>query len=136
MSCKSAIYTANETVTSGIASGSVLPLGNIVRRFGQNINLSGNGILLSGQGYYEVNVSASITPSAADTVTVQLYKDGVAVPGAKASGLSSGSINTSFPALIRIPCCAASSVLTLVAKANGANTTLTVNSIATVVEKI
>ena len=64
MSCKSAIYTANNTPAT-LAVGNTIPLGTIIRRFGQNINLNGDGITLTGQGYYDVNVSVTAEATAA-----------------------------------------------------------------------
>lgn len=85
MSCKSAIYTADPSstvLTLSTAAGTAIPLGMTVRRFGCNAVLSGNGILLKGQGYFDVDASVTFTPTAAGTYTVTLFKDGVAVPGA------------------------------------------------------
>lgn len=85
MSCKSAIYTADPSstvLTLSTAAGTAIPLGTTVRRFGCNAVLSGNGILLKGQGYFDVDASVTFTPTAAGAYTVTLFKDGVAVPGA------------------------------------------------------
>lgn len=136
MSCKSALYAANENVTSAVPSGNVIPLGTVIRKFGSNIALSGNGILIDGAGYYDVDASVMLTPSAADTVTVQLYKDGVAVPGAKASGFNSGNITLNIPAIVRLKCCDSASTLTLGVTAATSTTTLTIRNVGIVVEKI
>lgn len=87
MSCKSAIYTADPSstvLTLSTAAGTAIPLGTTVRRFGCNAVLSGNGILLKGQGYFDVDASVTFTPTAAGAYTVTLFKDGVAVPGCHA----------------------------------------------------
>lgn len=80
---KSAIYTVN-TNPGTIAVGGVVPVGNIVRRFGCNLDVSGSGIETRGNGYYKTTVSISFNGIAAGTATIQLYKDGVPVPGALA----------------------------------------------------
>lgn len=134
MSCKSLIYTAMQTPTA-VAVNGVIPLGTIVRRYGCNCNLNGNGIAINGQGYYDVDVSVEAVPDAAGTVTVQLLKDGVAVPGATASATVAAVANTvtlAFPATVRLGCCSTGSVLTLLL--TGAAST--VNNVAARVEKI
>lgn len=84
MSCKSAIYTANTSVQT-LAVGSEIDLGNIIRRFGSNVNLNGDAININGSGYYDVSASFTITGTNAGTVNIVLLKDGVAIPGAVAS---------------------------------------------------
>ena len=134
MSCKSLIYTAMPTPTA-VAVNGIIPLGTIVRRYGCNCNLNGNGIAINGQGYYDVDVSVEAVPDAAGTVTVQLLKDGVAVPGATAAATVAAVANTvtlAFPATVRLGCCSTGSVLTLLL--TGAAST--VNNVAARVEKI
>lgn len=134
MSCKSLIYTAMQTPTAVTVNG-IIPLGTIVRRYGCNCNLNGNGIAINGQGYYDVDVSVEAVPDAAGTVTVQLLKDGVAVPGATAAATVAAVANTvtlAFPATVRLGCCSTGSVLTLLL--TGAAST--VNNVAARVEKI
>ena len=134
MSCKSLIYTAMQPPTA-VAVNGIIPLGTIVRRYGCNCNLNGNGIAINGQGYYDVDVSVEAVPDAAGTVTVQLLKDGVAVPGATAAATVAAVANTvtlAFPATVRLGCCSTGSVLTLLL--TGAAST--VNNVAARVEKI
>lgn len=134
MSCKSLIYTAMQTPTA-VAVNGIIPLGTIVRRYGCNCNLNGNGIAINGQGYYDVDVSVEAVPDAAGTVTVQLLKDGVAVPGATAAATVAAVANTvtlAFPATVRLGCCSTGSLLTLLL--TGAAST--VNNVAARVEKI
>lgn len=134
MSCKSLIYTAMQTPTA-VAVNGIIPLGTIVRRYGCNCNLNGNGIAINGQGYYDVDVSVEAVPDAAGTVTVQLLKDGVAVPGATAAATVAAVANTvtlAFPATVRLGCCSTGSVLTLLL--TGAAST--VNNVAARVENI
>ena len=63
-----------------------------------------------------MDASITATLTAAGAVTVTLYKDGVAVPGATATetGAVSGTVNLDLTALVRQPCCAAGAALTLV----------------------
>lgn len=134
MSCKSLIYTAMQTPTA-VAVNGIIPLGTIVRRYGCNCNLNGNGIAINGQGYYDVDVSVEAVPDAAGTVTVQLLKDGVAVPGATAAATVAAAadvVTLAFPATVRLGCFSTGSVLTLLL--TGAAST--VNNVAARVEKI
>lgn len=95
MSCKSAIYTADPSstvLTLSTAAGTAIPLGTTVRRFGCNAVLSGNGVLLKDQGYFDVDASVTFTPTAAGAYTVTLFKDGGAVPGATQTVTAAGMI--------------------------------------------
>lgn len=133
MSCKSAIYTANNTPAT-LAVGNTIPLGTIIRRFGQNINLNGDGITLTGQGYYDVDVSVTAEATAADVIGAALYANGVEVPGATASANAGAgeTVALAFPALVRIACCGEGVTLTL--RLTGA--AATVSNVAMTVEKI
>ena len=61
---KSAIYTTN-TSTPTVEIGGIVPVGATTRRYGCNVRQDGNTITLCGQGYYLINVSATMSPSAA-----------------------------------------------------------------------
>lgn len=113
MSCKSAIYTADPSSTVLTLSTAA---GTTVRRFGCNAVLSGNGILLKGQGYFDVDASVTFTPTAAGAYTVTLFKDGVAVPGATqtVTAAAAGTVSVNIPAIVRNQCCDSTSTLTLV----------------------
>ena len=131
---KSAIYTANTTAQT-VAAGGTIALGSIIRRFGCSVNLNGNGINLKDGGYYDVDVSVTAAPAAVGTVTVTLFRNGVAVPGATASAAVSTAnnpVNLSITALVRENCCGDDSTLTLVLT----GTASSVTNAAVVVEKI
>lgn len=134
MSCNSAIYTAN-TGAQAVAVGGTLSLGSIIRRFGCGIELSGNGITLNAPGYYDVDVAITAIPTAAGTVTVTLFQDGAAVPGAVASATTTAAadaVSLNISALVRVLCNYSTSVLTLVL--TGAASSVT--NVAVVVDKI
>lgn len=82
---KSAIYLANNTETA-IATGSTIPLGSIVRRYGQNVRQDGNSVAICDKpgcaGYYKVDVVATLRLKEIGKYRVTLEKDGVAVVGA------------------------------------------------------
>ena len=133
MSCKSALYAAMQTPTA-VAVDGVIPLGSLIRRYGCDVALNGNAVNITGAGYYDVDASVTVSPAAAGTVTITLYKDGVAVPGATASetAAANGTVDISIPALVRQVCCAAGSALTLVLTGAAA----TVNNVALRVQRI
>ena len=137
MSCKSALYAAMQTPTA-VAVGGVIPLGSLIRRYGCDVSLNGNAVNITGgnqsAGYYDVDASLTVAPAAVGTVTVTLYKDGVAVPGATASATAAanGTVDLSIPALVRQVCCAAGSALTLVLTGAAA----TVNNVALRVQRV
>lgn len=133
MSCKSALYAAMQTPTA-VAVDGVIPLGSLIRRYGCDVALNGNAVNITGAGYYDVDASVTVSPAAAGTVTVTLYKDGVAVPGATASetAAANGTVDLSIPALVRQVCCAAGSALTLMLTGVAA----TVNNVALRVQRV
>lgn len=138
MSCKSALYAAMQTPTA-VAVGGVIPLGSLIRRYGGDIALNGNAVNIIGgaqcAGYYDVDASITVAPTAAGTVTAALYKDGVAVPGAAASATATAAddvVDLNITALVRQVCCAAGSALTLVLTGAAA----TVNNVALRVQRI
>lgn len=115
---KTAIYTVNQGAVS-VAVGGIIPLGSINRRFGCKCNnaldLNGNGITINEAGYYDVDISVTATATAAGNVTVTLFKDGVAVPGATATATAAASGTVALPItpLVR-QMCGSGSTLTLV----------------------
>lgn len=113
---RSLIQVANQS-QQNVAANSIISLGSVQRRFGCNLRLSGNGIEVEGQGYYTIDADVTVAPTAAGTVTVAIYNNGVQIPGAIASGSVSTAanpvtlpINTS----IRQGCCDPADNLTCV----------------------
>lgn len=132
MSCSSAIYTVNSSNTV-LAANSTIPVGSTIRRFGPGISQDGNAITLHGSGYYECNCSISIAPTMAMPITVQLYQDGVAIPGAVATTTPSAAnavVNLNITSLIRVCGCNCTNVIT--ARVNSAST---LNNMSIVIEK-
>lgn len=119
---------------TAVAVDGVIPLGSLIRRYGCDVALNGNAVNITGAGYYDVDASVTVSPAAAGTVTVTLYKDGVAVPGATASetAAANGTVDLNIPALVRQVCCAAGSALTLVLTGVAA----TVDNVALRVQRI
>lgn len=130
---KSAIYTSNISAPT-VAAGEIVPPGTTTRRYGCNVRQDGNAITLCGQGYYLLNVSATLTTIAAGTVSLTAQKDGVAIIGATASqtATANGTTNLGITAIVRNACGCESSLLSLILGGVGA----TVNNLAVTVEKL
>lgn len=111
---KAAIYTTNVSGAT-VAAGGIVPVGGTTRRYGCNIKQDGNTITLCGQGYYLVNVSATLAPSEAGTVTLMAQKDGVPIIGATGAETvaASGTANIHLTAIVRNACGCDSSILSL-----------------------
>ena len=104
---RSLIQVANQS-TQTVAVNSIIALGSTQRRFGCNCRLSGNGIEVSGEGYYTIDANVSVAPTATGDVTVALYNNGVQVSGAVAYGSVSTAGNPttlSINATVRQGCC-------------------------------
>ena len=104
---RSLIQTANQSAQT-VAANSIIGLGSVQRRFGCNLRLSGNGIEISGEGYYTIDCDVSVAPTAAGNVTVALYNNGVQIPGAIAYGSVSTALNPvtlSMNTTVRQGCC-------------------------------
>ena len=114
---KSLIQVANIGQQSVLAN-SVISLGSVLRRFGCNCRLNGNAIELEGEGYYTIDMDATVTPTAAGNVTITLFKDGVAIPGATATNsVSTVGNSTTLPinTTVRMGCnCNGASSITAV----------------------
>lgn len=69
------------TGTQAVAVDGIISPGAIQRRFGCNCNSLGNSVQIDGVGYYEIDGTVTVAPTAIGTVTVQVYKDGAPLPG-------------------------------------------------------
>ena len=114
---RSLIQVANQS-TQTVAINSIISPGAVQRRFGCNCRLSGNAIEVSGEGYYTIDAAVTVAPTAAGTVTVALFNNGVQVPGIIAYGSVSTAgnpITLPLVGTIRQGCCCDSAdTLTLV----------------------
>lgn len=130
---KSAIYTTNTTGAT-VPAGGIIPVGNTTRRYGCNIKQDGNAITLCGRGYYLINVSGTLSPTAAGTVSITAQKDGVPIIGATGAqtAAENGTVNIGMSAIVRNACGCESSILSLVLGGVAA----VVNNIAVTVAKL
>lgn len=86
------LYAAN-TASQTLAIGSPINMGTPIRRFGcvkgtatPYANVCGTSTVLSSCGrcptYFSIDANFVVTPTAAGTVTISAFQDGVAIPGA------------------------------------------------------
>lgn len=77
-----ALLYATNTIPQDVSIDGTVNFGNIVRRYGRNLNMSGGNAIVTGEGYYVVDVSINFTGSAG-TTTFQVYENGMPITGAK-----------------------------------------------------
>lgn len=131
---KSLIQTVNQS-SQTVAASSIIDLGSVIRRFGCNLRLNGNAIEVNGEGYYKVDCNVTLAPTAEGNVTIALYRNGVAVTGATATGsvsTANNPITLPIQTTIREGCkCDGGASLTLVLVAGAS----TVTNVAVRVDK-
>jgi len=96
---KSAIQLINSTSQAVIENGTI-NMGSIIYRFGPNLTAGNGSLIIAGAGYYSVNVSATILPSAAGQVTMELYQNGNPIKGAI---VSENAASTTVPITLTLP---------------------------------
>ena len=131
---KSLIQTVNQS-SQVVADNSIINLGSVIRRFGCNLRLNGNAVEVDGAGYYTIDCNVTLAPTAAGNVQVAIYKNGVPLTGATATGSVSTAgnpITLPIQTTIREGCnCDGGTSLTVVLVAGAS----TVSNVALRVEK-
>lgn len=129
---KSTLYAVNSN-DQVLTDGATVNFGNVVRRYGCHCNLSGGNAYVKGCGYYAISVNVTANATAAGTLSMTLYKDGVAIPGAVVSKtVAAGSIyNAALSNVIIRQTCDCEDVITAVISGTGA----TITNAAITVEK-
>ena len=132
---KSLIQTVNQS-SQVVASNSIIDLGSVIRRFGCNCRLNGNAIEVSGEGYYTIDANVTLAPTTAGNVQIAVYKNGVQLTGATATGSVSTAgnpITLPIQTTIREGCgCDGGTALTLVLISGPS----TITNVAMRVEKV
>lgn len=121
---KSLIQTVNQS-TQTVAENSIIDLGSVIRRYGCNIRFNGNAVELVGEGYYKVDANVTLAPTAVGNVTIALYKNGVPVTGATATGSVSTagqSVTLPIQTTIREGCCCDGGEALTIVLVSGAST--------------
>ena len=104
MALLNAVNTATQAV---VANGFIAYTAtNVKQGCGIRFNDGSNTISLKGNGIYLVEVNADVIPTNAELISMQLLKNNVVVPAAKATvtGVASSTSSLSFSTLIKIPC--------------------------------
>ena len=104
MALLNAVNTATQAV---VANGFIAYTAtNVKQGCGIRFNDGSNTISLKGNGIYLVEVNADVVPTNAELITMQLLKNNVVVPAAKATvtGVASSTSSLSFSTLIKVPC--------------------------------
>ena len=121
---RSLIQVANPSVQA-VTANSIISLGSVQRRFGCNCRLSGNAVEVAGEGYYMVDGTVTVAPTAAGNVTVGLSVNGSILPGAVGYGTAAAAndpVTVPIVATIRQGCnCDSADNLTLVLLAGAGN---------------
>ena len=104
MALLNAVNTATQAV---VANGFIVYTAtNVKQGCGISYNDGSNTISLKGNGIYLVEVNADVVPTNAGLISMQLLKNNVVVPAAKATvtGVASSTSSLSFSTLIKVPC--------------------------------
>ena len=104
MALLNAVNTATQAV---VANGFITYTAtNVKQGCGIRFNDGSNTISLKGNGIYLVEVNADVVPTNAELISMQLLKNNVVVPAAKATvtGVASSTSSLSFSTLIKVPC--------------------------------
>lgn len=104
MALLNAVNTATQAV---VADGFIAYTAtNVKQGCGIKFNDGSNTISLKGNGIYLVEVNADVVPTNAELISMQLLKNNVVVPAAKATvtGVASSTSSLSFSTLIKVPC--------------------------------
>ena len=104
MALLNAVNTATQVV---VADGFIAYTAtNVKQGCGISYNDGSNTISLKGNGIYLVEVNADVIPTNAGLISMQLLKNNVVVPAAKATvtGVASSTSSLSFSTLIKVPC--------------------------------
>ena len=101
------LNAVNTTTQAVVANGFIAYTAtNVKQGCGIKFNDGSNTISLKGNGIYLVEVNADVVPTNAGLISMQLLKNNVVVPAAKATvtGVASSTSSLSFSTLIKVPC--------------------------------
>lgn len=133
------LNAVNTAIQAVVANGFIAYTAtNVKQGCGIKFNDGSNTISLKGNGIYLVEVNADVVPTNAGLISMQLLKNNVVVPAAKATvtGVASSTASLSFTTLIKVPCSCncvdntANLQVQLTALANVTNASITVVRVA------
>lgn len=132
MSCSSALYASNrntQVIPAGVPT--VIDFGQIVRKSGNQINMSGGNVSILSAGYYDMDANFTLSATAGE-VRIQLFQNGTPIPGAYAivTAVADALYSVTIPDIIKNT---SEEVITAVATSDGE---ITISNAAIKVEKI
>lgn len=101
---KSALQASNTSVQSVLANGSI-NVGSPKLRFGKDICLNNGSIVLKNCGYYSINQTITIQPTAIGEVAVKLQHNGADILGAISYGYAteaSQNVTLNVSAIVKV----------------------------------
>lgn len=93
---------------SAVKQNENIPLGQVIRRFGQAINVNDDAIMLNAAGYYLINAMIDFESTAVGNITIQAYKDDVPIRDAFITVTMSAAnayAATTIPFVVRVRGC-------------------------------
>lgn len=103
---KAALQASNINIQNVDANGQI-NVGSPRLRFGRDVSTNNGSISIKSCGYYSVDCSVTVQPTAIGDVEVKLQHNGVDIPGAIAYGYAteaSQSVTLDLGTLIRVTC--------------------------------
>lgn len=136
-----------DTTVGAVATGALLPLGNVTRRFSNGsccamtfeVSTSGSDtITINESGYYKVSYVGSLTPAAAGELTLTLTANGVAVTSVTDTvAAADDTTNITFDYIVRVfPNCSSINNMPVILQVVNSGVALTGGSSNIIVEKI
>lgn len=101
---RAALQASNTTIQTLPANASI-NIGTIKLRFGRDIILENGSIGIKTCGYYDINETITVQPTAIGEVSVKLQHNGVDIPGAIAYGYAteaSQPVTLNLNSIIRV----------------------------------
>lgn len=137
---KAYLFASNAT-TQTLTGGGSVDLGNPVHGFGQTccnktIDVNGDNITLREGGYYDFDITATVSASEAANVTIVPYVNGTPITGVSSAETIAAANDPAAVAVtfgVLVPRCS-TAIVTLVATASAGNAIVT--NVATTVEKL
>lgn len=125
---KALLYGVNRN-PQVIIVGDRVNFGQVVRRYGCGINMTGGEVYVTNEGYFDIDASVTFVAGAAGIVTVTLLRDGSIIPGAGASATvaDGDTVTLSIPPnVIRQKCCCESTITAVITGVVGSITNATI----------
>lgn len=103
---KAALQASSTNVQAVIANGQI-NVGNAKLRFGRDIAVNNGSISIKTCGYYKIDSSVIIQPTAIGEVAVKLQHNGADIPGAISFGyatVADQNVTMNLSSIVRVVC--------------------------------